>query len=99
MGDIPTDLSMVDTDTLARGLLMLSPLLMLMPTMATTAMLLLTPTAMPPDLMLLTPLDTDPTDTCINSTKPNQRHPSNNEIKSNATTSLEDLKFSVLQCH
>merc|ERR1712240_296155 len=65
MLDIPTDLPM-DTDTLARCLLMLSPLLMLMPTMDTTAMLL--PTAMP-DLMLLIPMDTDLMDTIGNSTK------------------------------
>merc|ERR1719394_2082341 len=57
---------MVDTDTLARDLLMLSLLLMLMPTMDTTAM---PPPMAMPDLMLLMPMDTDPMDTCGNSTK------------------------------
>merc|ERR1712136_413434 len=84
--------TMVDSDptpmeltiTSARGLLMLIPLLMLMPTMPVTAMLLiLTLTDMPVELMptLPTPMvDTEPTSG--NSAKPNQRLISNNQIKS-----------------
>merc|ERR1711915_173109 len=64
MLDTPTAMEGWDTELLARDLLMLSPLLML--TMATMAMLLLMDM---PDLMLLMPMDTDPMDTCINSTK------------------------------
>merc|ERR1712136_536592 len=81
---VPTPTPMELTITSARGLLMLIPLLMLMPTMPVTAMLLiLTLTDMPVELMptLPTPMvDTEPTSG--NSAKPNQRLISNNQIKS-----------------
>merc|ERR1712012_87917 len=82
---VPTPTPMELTITSARGLLMLIPLLMLMPTMPVTAMLLiLTLTDMPVELMptLPTPMvDTEPT-ASGNSAKPNQRLISNNQIKS-----------------
>merc|ERR1712135_137229 len=75
---VPTPTPMELTITSARGLLMLIPLLMLMPTMPVTDMLVeLMPT-------LPTPMvDTEPTATASgNSAKPNQRLISNNQIKS-----------------
>merc|ERR1711973_887562 len=82
--DILMDTEATDTDTtLARGLLMLSPPLMLMLTMVDTTDMPPMPTDMPAELMptLPTPLvDTEPT--WGNLPKPNQRLISNNEIKS-----------------
>merc|ERR1712136_457005 len=82
---VPTPIPMELTITSARGLLMLIPLLMLMPTMPVTAMLLiLTLTDMPVELMptLPTPMvDTEPT-SGNSAAKPNQRLISNNQSKS-----------------
>merc|ERR1711951_274799 len=81
--DIPTDTAVTTDTTLARGLLMLSPPLMLMLTMVDTTDMPPMPTDMPAELMpiLPTPLvDTEPT--WGNLPNPNQRLISNNEIKS-----------------
>merc|ERR1711926_35870 len=81
--DIPLDTAVTTDTTLARGLLMLSPPLMLMLTMVDTTDMPPMPTDMPAELMPILPtpfVDTEPT--WGNLPKPNQRLISNNEIKS-----------------
>merc|ERR1712142_10491 len=97
---VPTLTLMDPTPTmlLARGLLMLSPLLI--PTMATMDMLLLMAMDMLPDLMdmlpmPLIPMDPDTMDTDGNSITPS----ANNQPPCMLPDSEEDLKFSCRRCH
>merc|ERR1719244_527405 len=88
---VPTPTTgLMDTTLLARGLLMLSPLLMLMLTTDTMAMPV--PMPMDTDPMVPTPTELDTTDT-IKPAIPN-KIPS--EFQKSATTSENDLKFPFL---
>merc|ERR1719336_2367361 len=78
------------TTPLARGPLMLSPLLMLMLTMDTTAMPV--PMPMDTDPMVPTPTELDTTDTG----KPAIPTKIPSEFQKSATTSENDLKFPFL---
>merc|ERR1719373_257193 len=86
---VPTP-TLMDTTLLARGLLMLSPLLMLMLTTDTTAM----PVHMPMDTdpTVPTPTELDTTDTG----KPATPTKIPSEFQKSATTSENDLKFPFL---
>merc|ERR1711962_1579606 len=83
---------------LARGLLMLSPLLI--PTMATMDMLLLMVMDMLPDLMDMLPMPHIPMDPDTMDTDGNSIPPSaNNQPPCMLPDSEEDLKFSCRRCH
>merc|ERR1712211_229384 len=98
MVPILTPLNPTPTTLLARGLLMLNPLLI--PTMGTMDMLLPMVMDMLPDLMDMLPMPRIPMDPDTMDTDGNYIPPSaNNQPPCMLPDSEEDLKFSCGRCH